>query len=202
MLVILFLIWIVALAIGILLANLFKAKQSLVIGFMLSILFTLATLLFFPKILLFGKDEPLPPVTQQISPMPSEPNKKYSLNMITAMQKDAEKVNRYSNKFRVEAERAFENHDFEGISDIDRQIEQFKKSVETGRGENAKAFKICDDNIFVDLPNYTFMMSELLTGMKDSANDFQLTKTDYEKSFEACKDVVYRQTTQQIFEAQ
>ena len=202
MLVILFLIWIVALAIGILLANLFKAKQSLVIGFMLSILFTLATLLFFPKILLFGKDEPLPPVTKQISPMPSEPNKKYSLNMITAMQKDAEKVNRYSNKFRVEAERAFENHDFEGISDIDRQIVKFQKDVDTGRGQTADVFKVCDDNIFVDLPNYTFMMSELLTGMKDSANDFQLTKTDYEKSFEACKDVVYRMTAEQIYQNQ
>ena len=92
MLIILFLIWIIALAIGIILANVFKAKQSLGIGFMLSILFTLATLLVFPKILLFGKDEPLPPVTKQISPMPSEPNKKYSLNMITAMQKDAEKL--------------------------------------------------------------------------------------------------------------
>ena len=202
MLIILFLIWIIALAIGIILANLFKAKQSLVIGFMLSILFTLATLLFFPKILLFGKDEPLPPVTQQISPILPEPNKKYSLNMITAMQKDAEKVNRYSNKFRAEAERAFKNHDFKGIGDIDRQIEQFKKSVETGRGETAKAFKVCDDNIFVDLPNYTFVMSELLTGAKDTENDFQLTKTDYEKSFEACKDVVYRMTAEQIYQNQ
>jgi hypothetical protein len=198
MLVILFLIWIVALAIGIIVANIFKAKQSLGMGFLISIMLTLATLLFFPKILTLGKEDSSPPVahSQPVLNVANEaepyipPIDKSPKNIVTA-HKFAKDIYNKINEDNTYILDAYRHGEKDTLTKLTVTLPQRAIGTFNAYGDDPEStlapYYACD-NAYVELQSLLFDYSNDLThNNADSRKQIRYRKARFDEQFAKCK---------------
>lgn len=176
--------------------NQWKAKQPIAMGWLISL----------PLIIvwMFGmgiySKEPVP----EVSTIATEPitNKTETLSMITSMQTDATKIHLWTQNLKNKAERAYETGDVYPLGEVNDEIQRLAKKIWNGRGDTAPAFEICDDNLISDLSLYNLAMLAKLDGKERADHELPYFKDNFYKNYEACKDVIFRQTAEEIHNQQ